>query len=150
MLAPVDGLGQQEVQVVQGQGGDEGQHPVLVRDLHRDVDPGGGRDTRLGALSAVRTAHFFLKARFAFTSEFPNVLSPKAFHAVRSPSDHGALLRTEGCFSPKRSFRLRPGSSQDHRFFCSIQEKVTSRPQITLKFSFALNGSFVSSRAKAE
>lgn len=40
MLVPVDGLGEKEMQVVQWQRGDEGQHPILVGDLHRDVDPG--------------------------------------------------------------------------------------------------------------
>lgn len=34
MLLPVDGLGQQEVQVVQRHGGHQGEHAVLMRDLH--------------------------------------------------------------------------------------------------------------------
>lgn len=38
VLVSVDGLGQKEMQVVQRHGGDEGQHSVLVWDLHRDVD----------------------------------------------------------------------------------------------------------------
>lgn len=47
MLVSVDGLGQQEMQVVQRHGGDERQHAVLVRDLHGDVDSGAkmGRDS---------------------------------------------------------------------------------------------------------
>lgn len=40
VLVPVDGLGEKEMQVVQWQGGDEGQHPVLMGNLHRDVDSG--------------------------------------------------------------------------------------------------------------
>lgn len=40
VLVSVDRLGEQEMQIVQRQGGDEGQHAVLMRDLHRDVDPG--------------------------------------------------------------------------------------------------------------
>lgn len=40
MLVPVDRLGEKEMQVVQWQGGDEGQHPILMGDLHRDVDSG--------------------------------------------------------------------------------------------------------------
>ena len=38
VLLPVDGLRQQEVQVVQRHGGHQGEHAVLVGDLHRDVD----------------------------------------------------------------------------------------------------------------
>ena len=34
VLVPVDGLGKEEMQVVQGHGGDEGQHSILVWDLH--------------------------------------------------------------------------------------------------------------------
>lgn len=34
MLVSVDGLREEEMQVVQGHGGDEGQHSILVRDLH--------------------------------------------------------------------------------------------------------------------
>lgn len=39
------------MQVVQGHGGDEGQHSILVWDLHRNVDSKGGkgRTTCLGA-----------------------------------------------------------------------------------------------------
>lgn len=40
MLVPVDRLGEKEMQVVQRQGGDEGQHPILMGNLHRDVDSG--------------------------------------------------------------------------------------------------------------
>lgn len=40
MLVPVDGLREKEVEVVQRQGGDEGQHTVLMGNLHRDVDSG--------------------------------------------------------------------------------------------------------------
>jgi len=40
MLVSVDRLREQEMQIVQGQGGDEWQHSILVGDLHRDVDPG--------------------------------------------------------------------------------------------------------------
>lgn len=47
MLVSVDGLGQEEVQVVQRHGGDERQHSVLVWDLHGDVDSRAkmGRDS---------------------------------------------------------------------------------------------------------
>lgn len=38
MLVSVDGLRQQKMQVVQRHGGDEGQHSVLVWDLHGNVD----------------------------------------------------------------------------------------------------------------
>ena len=38
MLLAVDGLGQQQVEVVEREGGDQGQHAVLVGDLDRDVD----------------------------------------------------------------------------------------------------------------
>jgi len=40
VLVPVDRLGEKEMQIVQWQGGDEGQHTVLMGDLHRDVDSG--------------------------------------------------------------------------------------------------------------
>ena len=38
MLLAVDGLRQQEVEVVEGEGGDQGQHAVLVGDLDGDMD----------------------------------------------------------------------------------------------------------------
>lgn len=47
MLLSVDRLGQQEVQVVQGHGGNQGQHAVLMGDLHRDVDTGQRRGRRI-------------------------------------------------------------------------------------------------------
>ena len=43
VLLPVDGLRQQEVQVVQRHGGHQGEHAVLVGDLHRDMDAERGR-----------------------------------------------------------------------------------------------------------
>ena len=38
MLLAIDGLGQKEVEVVEREGGDQGQHAILVGDLDRDMD----------------------------------------------------------------------------------------------------------------
>lgn len=75
MLVSVDGLRQQEMQVVQGHGGDEGQHSVLVGDLHGNVDSGRektgvsccGPEQPTGhtALSALENLAVFLPLKFS-------------------------------------------------------------------------------------
>lgn len=62
MLVSVDGLRQQEMQVVQGHGGDEWQHSVLVGDLHGNVDSGREKTDVSGCGSEQPTGHMTLSS----------------------------------------------------------------------------------------